>query len=77
MEREEEEGGGGGEEEEEEEDIHKQISDAVETTLLPINTARETFLQKSGAMSSIDWIFITRVPAWRWLGEYVKLNKKF
>jgi len=25
----------------------------------------------------IDWIFITGAPAWRWLGEYVTLDKTF
>ena len=28
-------------------------------------------------MQSVDWIFITRAPAWRWLDEYVTLDKKF
>jgi len=45
--------------------------------LLPNKTASETFLHKSGAVRSIDWIFITMAPAWRWLGEYVTLDTTF
>ena len=26
-------------------------------------------------MRSVDWIFIVGAPAWRWLGEYVTVNK--
>jgi len=37
----------------------------------------ETFLHKSGAVRKVDWIFITGAPAWRWLGEYVTLDKTF
>jgi hypothetical protein len=36
-----------------------------------------TFLHKSVAVRSVDWIFIVRVPAWRWLGEYVTSDKTF
>ena len=36
-----------------------------------------TFLHKSGAVRSVDWIFIIGAPAWRWLGEYVTLDKTF
>jgi hypothetical protein len=32
------------------------------------------FLQKSGAVRRVDWIFITGAPAWSQLGEYVTLN---
>jgi len=39
--------------------------------LLRNNTANETFLQKLGAVRSVDWMFITEAPTWRWLGEYV------
>jgi hypothetical protein len=43
------------------------ISDSIETLyelpLLPNNTASETFLHKSGAVRSIDWIFIIGEPA--------------
>ena len=57
------------------------ISDCVqivyELPLLPNNTASETFLHKSGALRSVHWIFIIGVPPWRWLGEYVTLNKTF
>jgi len=44
-------------------------SDCVETVyelpLLPNNTASEIFVRKSGAVRSIDGIFIIRAPAWR------------
>jgi hypothetical protein len=43
--------------------------------LLTNSTASETFLHKSGAVRSVDWICITGAPAWRWLGEYVTLDK--
>ena len=57
------------------------ISDCIQSVyalpLLPNNTASETFLFQSGAMWSVDWIFITGAPAWRWLGEYVALDRTF
>ena len=34
-------------------------------------------LKRSGAVRSVDWIFITGAPAWRWLGEYVTLYRTF
>jgi len=56
-------------------------TDCVETVyelpLLPNNSASETFVHKSGAVRSVDMIFIVGVPAWRWLGEYVTLDKTF
>jgi len=36
-----------------------------ELLLQPNNTASETFLHKSGAVRSVDWIFIIVSPAWR------------
>jgi hypothetical protein len=46
---------------------YKRISDRVQTVyelpLPPNNTASETFLHKSGAVQSVDWIFIIGVPA--------------
>ena len=30
-----------------------------------------------GAVRSVDWIFIVRAVAWRWLGEYVALDRAF
>jgi len=42
-----------------------------ELPLLPNKIASETFLHKSGAVRSVDWIFSNGAPAWRWLGEYV------
>ena len=57
------------------------ISDCVrnvyELPLLPYKTATEKFLHKSGALQSVDSRFIIRTPAWRWLGEYVTLEKTF
>jgi hypothetical protein len=61
------------------EHVHIYISECLEILyelpLLPNNTAGETFLHKSGAVRSVDWIFNTGVPAWRWLGEYLTLDK--
>jgi hypothetical protein len=48
-----------------------------EVPVHPNNTAAETFLHKSGAVRSVDWIFITGAPAWRCLGEYVTLHSTF
>jgi len=53
------------------------VEDAYQLQLLPNNTANERFLHKPAAVRSVDWIFITRTPAWRWLGEYVTLDKMF
>jgi hypothetical protein len=59
--------------------VHK--SDCAEIVyqlpLLPNNTAGETFLHKSGAVWSVDWIFTIGTPGWRWLGEYVTLDRRF
>ena len=45
------------------------ITDGVEILYeLPVlqnNTGSEIFLHKSGAVRSIDWIFIIGAPAWR------------
>jgi hypothetical protein len=61
--------------------IYIHIPDCIETEyellLLPNDTACETFLHKSGVMCSVDWIFITGAPAWKWLGEYVTAGKTF
>ena len=44
-------------------------SDCAETVYeLPLqanNTASEIFLNKPGAVRSVDWIFIIEVPVWR------------
>jgi hypothetical protein len=37
----------------------------------------ETFLYKLVAVRSVDWIFIIGAPVWRWLGEYVTLDRTF
>ena len=56
--------------------VYIHIFDCVQTVykspLLPINTASKTFLPKSGAVRSVDWIFIVGAPACRWLGEYLQ-----
>ena len=58
---------------------HTHTSHCVETVfelvLLPNSTASETFLHKSGAVRSFDWIFIIVVPAWQWLNEYMTMDK--
>jgi hypothetical protein len=49
--------------------VDTRISDFVRITydllLLPKYTARGTFLHKSGAVRSVDWIFLIGAPAWR------------
>jgi hypothetical protein len=40
-----------------------------ELPVLPGKTASAIFLHKSGAVRSVDWMFIIGLPAWRWLGE--------
>jgi hypothetical protein len=55
--------------------VYINISDYIEIVhelpLLPNSTANEIFfLNKSGAVRSVDWIFITGTPAGRRLGEY-------
>jgi len=42
-----------------------------ELPLIPNNTATETFLHKSGAVLSVEWIFTIRVRAGWWMGEYM------
>jgi hypothetical protein len=60
---------------------HIHIPDCVDTVyelpVLPNNTAGETFLHKPVGVRSVDWIFIIGMPAWRWLGKYVTLDKRF
>jgi len=53
------------------------VETVYELPLLQNNTRWETFLHKSGAVWSVDWTFIIRAPAWRWLGEYVTLGRTF
>jgi hypothetical protein len=36
-----------------------------------------TFLHEPGTVRSVDWAFIIGAPVWRWLGEYVTLDKTF
>ena len=43
---------------------------------LPNNTASETFLNKLGGVGSVDWIFLTGAPAWRWMAN-TTLDKTF
>jgi len=60
-------------------DIH--ISGCVETLhelpLLSNNAVSETLLHKSGVLWSVDRIFVIGAPTWRWMGEYVTLDKTF
>jgi len=49
--------------------IFDRVEIVHELPLLP------TFSHKSGAVRSADWIFIIGVPARRWLGEYVMMDK--
>jgi len=64
-----------------EEYVYVHISDCLdivyEVPLVKNNTASETFLHKSGAVRSGDWIFIIGAPAWRWLGECVTSDKTY
>jgi hypothetical protein len=56
---------------------HNAYDSVFELSLLPNNNASGTFLHKSGWVRSVEWIFITEVPAGRWMGEYVALGKTF
>ena len=51
------------------------VASVCELPVLPSKTASEIFLHKSGAVRSVDWIFIIGLPVWRWLGEYVTLDR--
>ena len=44
-------------------------------SLLPVSTASEAFLRKSGAVGSAYWTFIREAPTWLWLCEYVTTDK--
>jgi len=59
--------------------IHIDIWDCIETVyelpLLPNNTVSDEVLHKSGVVWSADWIFSVGTSAWRWLGEYMTLDK--
>jgi len=61
--------------------IYTHIPDCVETLydlpLLSNNATSQKFLHKSEAVRSVDWIFIAGSSAWRWLGEYVTLDRTF
>jgi hypothetical protein len=56
---------------------HIWVETAYELPLVPYNTASETFLHKSGAVRSVDWLVIIGAPTLCWLGEYVTLDKAF
>ena len=56
---------------------HTCVQTVYELPLLPNINASETFLHKSGAVRSVDWIFIIKAPARLWLGDYVTLGKTF
>ena len=51
------------------------VQTAFELPLLPNNNAVKHYLHKTWAARSVHWVFITGAPAWRWLGEYVTLDK--
>ena len=40
-------------------------------------TQQWNILHKSGAVRSVDWIFIIGAPVWRWLGQYATLDRPF
>ena len=44
---------------------HVCVETVYELSLLPNNTANETLLHKSGAVRSVDLIFLIGAPAWR------------
>jgi len=48
---------------------HICVETVYELQLLPNNTAAEIFLHISGAVRSVDWIFISGALAWRWTGR--------
>jgi len=48
-----------------------------ELPFLPNHTTSETFLHKSRALRSVDWIFITGALTWRWMSEYVTLDRSW
>jgi len=54
--------------------IHTYLT-AYELPLLPNETVSDTLFHKSWELRSVDWIFITGAPVWRWLGDYVTLDK--
>jgi len=60
---------------------HTHISECLgtlyELSLLPNNITSDTFWHKSVAARSVDGIFVTGAPAWRWPGQYVTLDKRF
>ena len=49
--------------------MYTHISDCIEAvyelSLLPNNTASDICVLKSGAVRSVNWIFIIRAPTWR------------
>ena len=40
-------------------------------------TLQWNIFTQTGAVRSVDWIFIVGATAWRWLGEYVALGRTF
>ena len=52
--------------------IYTHTSDCVQTVyelLLLSNNTAVKLLHKSGAVRSVDWVFIIGAPVWRWLGQ--------
>jgi hypothetical protein len=64
-----------------EEYVYKHIYACAETVhelpLLPNNTASATLLHELGVVQSVGLIHIIVAAAWRWLGEYVTLDRTF
>jgi len=56
--------------------IYTHIGISCLLSLLPNKTARNLFTQ-IGSCAKSGWIFIIGAPAWRWMGEYVTLDKTF
>jgi hypothetical protein len=58
--------------------INRHISDCLDIVPGLTNySVSETVLHKSEEVQIDDWMFITGLQAWRWLGQYVILDKTF
>ena len=40
-------------------------------------TLQWNIFTQTGAVRSVGWIFVVEAPAWRWLGQYVTLDRTF
>jgi hypothetical protein len=52
-------------------------TDCIWITVATKRHCSETFRHKSVAVRRVDRILITEVPVWRWLGEYMTLDRTF